>query len=105
MSDLSTLRLLQSQSLPSVVRDEITRLIIRGVYAPGAKLGEEELADQLGVSRGPIREAFRSLERAGLVRVSKNRGVFVRSFSFQEAEDLYVVRRGIEQLVAHILVP
>jgi DNA-binding GntR family transcriptional regulator len=105
MSDLSALRVLQSQSLPSVVRDEITRLIVRGVYPPGAKLGEEDLAEQLGVSRGPIREAFRSLEQAGLVRVSKNRGVFVRAFTFQEAQELYVVRRGIEQLVGEILVP
>jgi len=105
MSDLSTLRMLQSQSLPNVVRDEITRLITQGTFLPGAKLAEEELAEQLGVSRGPIREAFRSLEQAGLVRVSKNRGAFVRAFSLKEAEELYVVRAGIEQIISRMLAP
>ncbi len=102
MPAFSTLRVLQSQSLQSVVRDEITRLILQGVYLPGSKLGEEELAEQLGVSRGPVREAFRGLEQAGLVRVAKNRGVFVRSFTLHEARELYVVRGGIEQLIARI---
>lgn len=105
MSALTTLRLLQSQSLPSAVRDEITRLIMQGQYRPGDKLGEEELAEKLGVSRGPIREAFRGLEQAGLVRVAKNRGVFVRAFTADEARELYFVRSGIEEMIARILAP
>jgi DNA-binding GntR family transcriptional regulator len=103
MSNLATLRLLQSQSLPDVVREEVKRLILQGVYKPGDKLGEEELAEKLGVSRGPIREAFRGLEQSGLVRVAKNRGVFVRVFTLDEARDLYFVRGGIEEMIARTL--
>ena len=74
-----TIALLQSSSLTSVVQQEIERRILQGELAPGAKLIEAELAAGLGVSRGPVREAFRMLEEAGLVRQEKNRGAFVRS--------------------------
>jgi DNA-binding GntR family transcriptional regulator len=67
---------------------------------PGSALREATLATQLGVSRGPIREAFRSLEEKGLVRVEKNRGVFVRSISQQEADDIFEVRVALEKLIA-----
>jgi DNA-binding transcriptional MocR family regulator len=73
-----TIALLQSNSLASVVQQEIERAILAGEYAPGSKLLEAALAEKMGVSRGPVREAFRMLEEAGLVRTEKNRGVFVR---------------------------
>jgi len=101
----SPLEILQSKSLPSVIRDEIARLILRGTYSPGSKLGEEELAAMLGVSRGPIREAFRSLEEAKLVQLSKNRGVFVREITMDEAHELYVVRRGLDEMVGRLIAP
>jgi DNA-binding GntR family transcriptional regulator len=74
------------------VQAEIERLILAGDLAPGAKLTEAMLADRLGVSRGPMREAFRILEEAGLVRLEKNRGVFVRSIPLQEAMEIYDLR-------------
>jgi DNA-binding GntR family transcriptional regulator len=101
----SALEILQSKSLPCVVRDEIMRLILRGTYSPGSKLGEEELATLLGVSRGPIREAFRSLEEAKLVQLSKNRGVFVREINAAEAGELYVVRRGLDEMIGRLIAP
>ena len=57
-----TIALLQSNSLTSVVQAELERMILSGELAPGAKLTEMTLAAQLGVSRGPLREAFRMLE-------------------------------------------
>src|SRR3954451_8278198 len=101
----SQLQVLQSKSLPSVVRDEILRFILHGTYSPGSKLGAEELAGILGVSRGPIREAFRSLEEAGRLVLSKNRGAFVRQLSVEEAPQLYVVRRGFDEMVSPLLAP
>ena len=52
----------------------------------------------LGVSRGPVREAFRALEESGLVRLEKNRGVFVRQISVEEADDIYRIARGARRI-------
>lgn len=83
---------LQSHTLPSLVQREITRLILTGSLRSGHKLNEVELAQRLGVSRGPVREAFRALEESGLVRLEKNRGVFVREVSLDEADEIYELR-------------
>ncbi len=93
-----TIALLQSSSLTSVVQKEIERQILQGELAPGSKLIEAAMAAQLGVSRGPVREAFRALSQAGLVRVEKNRGVFVRQVSLEEASEIYEVRAALEGL-------
>ena len=92
-----TIALLQSSSLTSVVQQEIERQILAGELEPGAKLTEAALAERLGVSRGPIREAFRSLEESGLVRQEKNRGVFVRNIDLGEAMEIYDLRALITQ--------
>lgn len=84
--------LLQAHTLPSLVQRELTRLILAGSLRAGAKLNEAEIAQRLGVSRGPVREAFRALEESGLVRLEKNRGVFVREVSLGEADEIYELR-------------
>ena len=76
---------------------ELERRIVGGELTPGAKLNEAELASELRVSRGPVREAFRALEQAGLVRTEKNRGVFVRQVSLEEANEIYEVRAALER--------
>jgi phosphonate utilization transcriptional regulator len=93
----ATIALLQAHSLTSAVHAEIERLILSGELAPGAKLTEAMLADRLGVSRGPIREAFRILEEAGLVKLEKNRGVFVRSIPLDEAMEIYDLRAMVDE--------
>jgi phosphonate utilization transcriptional regulator len=98
-----TIALLQSHSLTTAVHAEVQRLILAGELAPGAKLTEAMLADRLGVSRGPIREAFRMLEEAGLVQLEKNRGVFVRSIPLDEAMEIYDLRAMIDESVGRQL--
>ena len=98
-----TIALLQSHSLTSAVQAEIERLILAGELPPGAKLTEAMLAERLGVSRGPIREAFRILEEAGLVRLEKNRGVFVRSIPLQEAMEIYDLRAMVDESAGRAL--
>jgi phosphonate utilization transcriptional regulator len=98
-----TIALLQSSSLTSVVQQEIERRILQGELAPGAKLIEAELAAGLGVSRGPVREAFRMLEEAGLVRQEKNRGVFVRNIPLDEAVEIYDLRAMMDEAVGRQL--
>jgi phosphonate utilization transcriptional regulator len=98
-----TIALLQSSSLTSVVQQEIERRILQGELAPGAKLIEATLAETLGVSRGPVREAFRMLEEAGLVRQEKNRGVFVRSIPLDEAMEIFDLRAMMDEAVGRRL--
>ena len=102
MTAVPTIEVLQQHSLPSLVRREIERRILAGELAPGAKLNEADLAAQLRVSRGPVREAFRALDQAGLVRTEKNRGVFVRHVSLEEANEIYEVRAALEGLVGRL---
>ncbi|MGZ5157701.1 MAG: phosphonate utilization associated transcriptional regulator, partial [Caldimonas sp.] len=87
----------------SVVQSELERMILSGELAPGARLTEVALAARLGVSRGPLREAFRMLEEAGLVRTEKNRGVFVRDLPVEEAIEIFDLRATMEELVGRRL--
>lgn len=99
----ATIALLQTSSLTSVVQGELERLILSGELAPGDKLTEMALAARLGVSRGPLREAFRMLEEAGLVRTEKNRGVFVRDIPIDEAVEIFDLRAAMDELVGRRL--
>lgn len=98
-----TITLLQTSSLTSLVQAELERMILSGELAPGAKLTEVALAARLGVSRGPLREAFRMLEEAGLVRTEKNRGVFVRDIPLEEAIEIFDLRAAMDELVGRRL--
>jgi phosphonate utilization transcriptional regulator len=98
-----TIALLQSSSLASVVQQEIERAILAGEHPPGSKLIEATLAQRMGVSRGPVREAFRMLEEAGLVRTEKNRGVFVRDIPIEEAVEIFELRAAMDELVGRKL--
>ena len=75
-----------------LVQRELERMVLAGELAVGEKLDELALASRLGVSRGPVREAVRALAETGLVRLEKNRGVFVREISVVEADEIYEVR-------------
>jgi phosphonate utilization transcriptional regulator len=98
-----TIALLQSSSLTNVVQQEIEKAILQGEYEPGSKLIEATLAQKMGVSRGPVREAFRMLEEAGLVRNEKNRGVFVRDIPIDEAVEIFDLRAAMDELVGRKL--
>jgi phosphonate utilization transcriptional regulator len=99
----AAIELLQSHSLTTLVRRELERRILSGELEPGEKLNEEGIAGNLNVSRGPVREAFRALESAGLVRTEKNRGVFVREVSVEDADEIYEVRAGLDELIGRLL--
>jgi phosphonate utilization transcriptional regulator len=102
MSAPSTIELLQQHSLTSLVQRELERRILGGELTPGTKLNEADMAAELRVSRGPVREAFRALEQTGLVRTEKNRGVFVRQVSLDEANEIYEVRAALEGMIGRL---
>jgi phosphonate utilization transcriptional regulator len=98
----SAIEMLRAHSLATLAQQELERRIISGEIAAGTKLNEVEVASALGVSRGPVREAFSALSQAGLVRVEKNRGVFVRQVSLEEANEFYEVRAALEGLIGKL---
>ncbi len=98
-----TLQLLRSRSMSSVLQDEIEQRILSGALQPGERVNENALASELGVSRGPIREACRGLVESGLLTVIVNRGVFVREVSRKDAIDVYNVRASLMRLAGETL--
>src|SRR5215510_702114 len=98
----AAIELLRENSLAMLAQRELERRIVSGELAVGSKLNEVDIANALGVSRGPVREAFRALDQAGLVRVEKNRGVFVRQLSLEEANEVYEVRAALEGLIGRL---
>ncbi len=99
----TALTLVQRTSLTRLVAEAVEKLILSGELAAGAKLNEIALAQRLGVSRGPLREAFRMLEEAGLLRQEKNRGAFVREIGLDEAAEIYDVRAGLDATAGRLL--
>ena len=79
--------------------------ILTGGLAPGAFLSQVQLASEFGISRGPLREAVRMLQREGLVEAEVNRRGRVSSFSIEDLEQLYAMRIVNEALAVRISVP
>jgi DNA-binding GntR family transcriptional regulator len=78
------------------VIDQLRNSILQGYFPPGARLREEQLAEALDVSRGPVRSALLQLEREGLVVRRRNRGAVVASLSRADLEEVYSLRLAIE---------
>ena len=77
--------------------DQLRGLIVQGGIRPGTHLVEGALAEQYGVSRGPVRDALRQLEIEGLVE-SRKRGAFVRGLTETDLVELYAVRHTLEAM-------
>ncbi|GEN26024.1 GntR family transcriptional regulator [Halomonas cupida] len=94
----------RSNTLTSIAKEAIEEMIITGELSAGDRINESALATRFNISRGPIREACRSLEHAGLVRNVTNQGAYVREMKLDEARELYEVRRALTALVGQLLV-
>jgi DNA-binding GntR family transcriptional regulator len=99
---LSQLRDRRDKSLSSLAAEELERMIINGELQAGDRINESTLAQMFGISRGPIREACRSLEKSSLVRVVANRGVFVREMNVAQAAEIYDVRAHLFGLAGRL---
>lgn len=87
------------------VYDHLRAEILAGRLEPGTELAEVALAEQLGVSRGPLREAIGRLASEGLVTVRPRRGAVVSSLSTEEFLELYQVREALELMAVRLAVP
>lgn len=85
-----------------VAYQHIRGAVLAGDYPPGSRIKEETLAESIGVSRTPIREALRRLHSEGVVRMIPNRGAYVMSFSDEELEELFALRADIDGYAAEL---
>jgi DNA-binding GntR family transcriptional regulator len=91
------------RSIPEQVAEQIGAAIIDGRHRPGDRLIETELAAGFGVSRGPIREALRILERRHLIEIQPRRGAYVRAVSLNSIADLFNARMALSGLAAQLM--
>src|ERR1700756_4039429 len=90
----------QAKSLVDVVAERIEEAIISGALEPGSRLSEQGLAAQLGVSRGPLREAIRRLEGRKLLERTPNIGVRVAALSLKDLNEILQIREALEGMAA-----
>jgi len=90
----------ENRSLTSIIFEKIREDILNKKYKLGEKIVEAKLAEELGVSRTPVREALKQLELDGLVENIPNRGVVVKGITTQDIEDIYLIRMEIEGIAA-----
>ncbi|MGE5544703.1 MAG: GntR family transcriptional regulator [Bacillota bacterium] len=88
------------QPLRELVFEALRDAIIRGILKPGERLMEVQLAEELGVSRTPVREAIRKLELEDLVVMIPRKGAYVSSISLKDIADVFEVRAAMETLAA-----
>lgn len=95
---------LMQQSTPSLIADTLRAAIGSGELKPGEQLGEAELARQLGVSRGPLREGMQRLTQEGLLIAIRNRGLFVVELTPDDIRDMYLARSAAERTAARKII-
>ena len=96
--DEATLRQDQSERAYQAIRQDIAA----GRYQPGQRLVETDIAERAGVSRTPVRQALRWLEREGVVKIEKRRGATMQEFSAEQIADLYELRAQLEAFACQL---
>ncbi len=96
----------QLEFKPDVLGEQVSRIlsesILEGILKGGDKLVEAQLQKQFNISRSPLREAFRNLEKKGLVVITPRKGTFVRKITRKDIEDNFPVRATLEGLAARL---
>lgn len=95
-------------SVPSLMEEvvrQLRKLIVSGELRPGERLIEERLGERFGVSRPPLREALRYLEREGIVESRSRRGFIVASITAQDVREIYSLRFVLERMAVELGVP
>jgi DNA-binding GntR family transcriptional regulator len=85
-------------SLPEQIAARLSERITAGAYAPGRRVMEQEVSAEFGVSRGPVREALRLLEKDGLVTILPRRGAQVTRLSIAEVREIFDIRAALNGL-------
>jgi DNA-binding GntR family transcriptional regulator len=96
---------LNHENLSDHVAKIIRKMILNGSLKPGEKVNQAQLAESLNISRGPIREALRSLQNEGLIKHETNKGTHVTTLSSQDAYEIYTLRALLEAKAASLAIP
>ena len=91
-------QVLESKPIREIAYETLKHAIITGELPAGVRIVETEYADKMHISRTPLREALRKLERDGLVEYVLRRGVVVRAFTIADVEEIYTIRNALELL-------
>ena len=102
MENLNKLNLDDYKPLRDVVFESLREAILGGQLKPGQRLMEVQLAEQLGVSRTPVREAIRKLELEGLVVMLPRKGAYVANMSLKDIMDVLEIRSSLEGMAAFL---
>ncbi len=95
----------QRRPAPELVRDGVREAIFSGLLPEGTQLRQDQLAEQYGTSRIPVREALRQLESEGLVRIEPNKGAVVTSLSVGDVLEMLDIRIALECHALRLAVP
>jgi DNA-binding GntR family transcriptional regulator len=87
-----------TRSLPEQIAAHLAARILEGAHAPGERVREEQIAAEFAVSRGPVREALRLLEKDGLVTIAPRRGAMVTDLSVDEVREIFEIRAVLNGL-------
>ena len=90
-----------SHRIAASLREEI----LSGQFAPGTRIRQEDIAEQFGASRSPVREALRMLDADGLVTLVANTGAWIAKLSLTECEEMYQIRERVEPLLLNTSMP
>ena len=98
MSVMSLGPAVESKPIREIAYETLKHAIITGDLPAGSRIVETEYAERMHISRTPLREALRKLERDGLVEYMLRRGVVVRAFTISDVEEIYTIRNCLEML-------
>jgi DNA-binding GntR family transcriptional regulator len=98
----SRLRPLTRVSLHSELVERLRDMVIEGTLAPGARINEVQLCQELGVSRTPLREAIKALSSEGLIELVSGRGALVKKFSARDVQEMLAVLTALEIMAARL---
>ena len=101
--EAQTFQRIEPKTLRSEIVDRIRDAIVSGRLQPGEHLKESAIADQMSVSRIPVREAFRQLEQEGLIVSIPNQGSFIKVFEDKDIEEIFTLRAALEGLACEIV--
>lgn len=102
--DLSYSKVRKHKSLVESIVDDLQNKFINGQLKPGQRMVEAELCERMGISRSPLREAFRVLESQGFLAHEPRKGMHVSRVSLKELENIYVIRANLESLATNLAI-